>query len=239
MDSNVKSHIPEWLKSINRGRGWMRNSLNATSYMYSLEIELFDFYVNDTEKHLEAMHSQELAYIQEQIDAGAEDINDSGIIPVKYFFRRVRYSHVIYMVSLLESFLKSSCKTLEAILIEDEIQFSLEEKPRNGRYPTINQRREHLERLGKFKIPTDIWSVEIRNLIKLRNSLVHNNGSLSKSNSKNLPGVKEESGEYVIEAEYISSASVAIKSLIQFVEKQLLLAIDSVDAVSSRKGKGQ
>ncbi len=49
------------------------------------------------------MLSSELAYIREQYPNGDPEVNDSGIVAVDYYARRIRYSHVIYLVSLLES----------------------------------------------------------------------------------------------------------------------------------------
>src|SRR5450759_2006041 len=66
------------------------------------EIELFVWYAKETEAVLEKMLSSEVAYIREQSTQGNPEINDSGIVAVDYYARRIRYSHVIYLVSLLE-----------------------------------------------------------------------------------------------------------------------------------------
>jgi len=52
---------------------------------------------------------EEQRYIQEQADSGQQDLNDSGIVAAEYYAKRIRYSHVIYMASLLEAFLRGEC----------------------------------------------------------------------------------------------------------------------------------
>jgi hypothetical protein len=88
------------------------------------EIELFDWYIKETERLLSGMLSSERAFIQEQVQSGTEDINDTGMLAVEYYLKRVRYSHVIYIASLLEIFLERSCVTLEEILGKQNLPFT-------------------------------------------------------------------------------------------------------------------
>lgn len=77
-----------------------------------MSFELFEWYTKETTKLINEMMSTEHAYIQQQIDADVEDINDSGVLPVDYYLKRVRYADVIYMASLLERYLDKACDRL-------------------------------------------------------------------------------------------------------------------------------
>ncbi len=201
----------------------MLDNLKSTSTIDSYELQLFDWYIRETEQLIAGMLSAEKTYIQEQIDAGTEDINDSGIVAAEYYLKRVRYSHVIYMTSLLESFLERSCEKLTNIIGKQNMPFNVSDL--KGDQWSI--KRKFLERYGKFKIPKNIFS-EINVLIFLRNNFVHDNGSTSELKNGNKkqekamldkqPWVNLSGSEIVIEADYIHSAFKAIKSLIQFVE---------------------
>ena len=196
--------------------------LRNTSALDVYELELFDWYVRKTEDLLDEMLSAERTYIQEQIDSGPEDINDSGMVAVEYYLKRVRYSHVIYMASLLETFLERSCGRLTTVIGAQNLPFTSAEL--KGDQWSV--KRKVLERYGKITVPEDVWS-EIQALILLRNNLVHDNGSTSelKPNEKAViakrAGVKLSGYEIVLEAEYVRSAFEAIKSLVQFVESRL------------------
>jgi hypothetical protein len=167
------------------------------------------------------------ANIREQIDAGAEDINDSGMVAMEYYLKRVRYSHVIYMTSLLETFLERPCESLTTVVGTQNLLFTTAEL--KGDQWSV--KRKFLERYGKFQVPDTLWS-EIQSLISLRNNLVHDNGSMSdlKPNAKNMlakrPGVKLSGHEIVIEAEHVRSVFEAMKSLVRFVEARLSEAVD-------------
>ncbi len=191
------------------------------------ELELFDWYIKETEKLLNAMLSREHKFIQGQVQSGMENINDSGIAAVDYYLKRVRYSHVIYLTSLLETFLEKSCATLTTAIGHQNLPFTTAEL--KGDQWSV--RRKFLERFGKFSVPDNLWS-DVQALITLRNNLVHDNGSTSelKFNDKKIlakrNGVKLDGYEVVIEAAYIRSAFEAIKLVVQFVEKQIGTVVD-------------
>jgi hypothetical protein len=130
--------------------------------------------------------------------------------------------HVIYMVSLLDTFLETSCRRLTTIVGAQNLPFIAAEL--KGDQWSV--KRKFLERYGNFNVPKDVWS-EIQALILLRNNLVHDNGSTSelRPNDKTAlakrAGVKLSGYEIVLEAEYVRSAFEAIKSLVQFVESRL------------------
>lgn len=220
-DQQVPDAIKKSLRTMFLGQ------LRDTSALDVYEFELFEWYMRETEDLLNDMLSAERTYIREQIDNGPDDINDSGMVAVEYYLKRVRYSHVIYMASLLETFLERSCGRLTTAVGAQNLPFTTVEL--KGDQWSV--KRKFLERYGKFNVPEDIWS-EIRVLILLRNNLVHDNGSTSKlkPNEKTMlakrAGVKLSGYEVVLEAEYVRSAFVAIRSLVQFVESRLGELID-------------
>src|SRR4029434_7759218 len=107
--SKPEMELPEHLKKSLRAL-MLAEMSNDTLDLY--EIQLFDWYVKETEAVLNQMLSSEHAYIQEQIAAGVPDANDSGIVAVEYYTKRIRYSHVIYLTSLLETCLERACSNL-------------------------------------------------------------------------------------------------------------------------------
>jgi hypothetical protein len=135
------------------------------------ELELFEWFVKETEQILATMLEAEQQFIGEQVASGREDINDSGIIAVEYYTKRIRYSHVIYMASLLEVFLERECSRLTQTLGPASISFELREL-KGDQWST---KRRYLERYGRFKIPDTIWNVASA-VTTLRNALVHDNG---------------------------------------------------------------
>lgn len=220
-NEKVPENIKKWLKTI-----WLEDFKRIPT-LDSYELELFEWYVNQTEILIVEMLSAERTYIQEQIDIGAEDINDSGILATEYYLKRVRYSHIIYMISLLENFLEQSCINLTNIIGQQNLPFLI--KDLKGDQWSI--RRKFIEKYGKFSIPDNLWQ-EINTLIVLRNNIVHDNGYTSelKPNEKtylekkrwiNLNGY-----EIVIEVGYIHDAFKTIKSLVKFVEARLGEIVD-------------
>lgn len=203
------------------------NQLGDSSTLDVYELELFNWYVQETEKPLDVMLSAEHAYIQEQINEGSDYVNDSGIVAAEYYLKRVRYSHVIYMTSLLETFLERACDKLTRIVGAQNVPFSPAELKGNQWFV----KRKFLEKYGKFHLPDDVWS-EINALITLRNILVHDNGSTSDLNPEKKIMLAKQTGinlsghEVVIEAEYVYCAFKAMKSLVQFIESGLTEVID-------------
>jgi hypothetical protein len=103
MDTDPPEFTPESKAAM---RKEVLRHLRERSSFDIYELELFEWYISETEQLLETMLEGERQYIAEQVDAGREDINDSGIVAVEYYTKRIRYSHVIYMASLLEVFLE-------------------------------------------------------------------------------------------------------------------------------------
>jgi hypothetical protein len=190
------------------------------------EIELFEWHVKETEGAWQKMLSSERKYIQDQVDKGAPDVNDSGMLAAEYYARRIRYSHVIYLVSLLESFLDRACSALIAIAAPETRPFGPTELTGNQ----WEKRLKFLERYGNVKIPGELRSSP-EMLIVVRNCLVHENGSTAhvsdgnKRKIRNLPGLNIDGAEFRIEEVYIQHALNGLKALVLYVEDGIGKAI--------------
>jgi hypothetical protein len=92
-NSNLPREIEKLLKG--EGLGLLRNMKALDTY----EIELFAWYLRETDSLTARMESEELQYVQQQADSGDPEPNDSGLVAAAYYSRRVRYSHVIYLAS--------------------------------------------------------------------------------------------------------------------------------------------
>lgn len=186
------------------------------------ELELFDWYVKETEAVLSQMLATEHAYIQEQVAAGVPDINDSGMVAVGYYAMRIRYSHIIYLTSLLETCLERACSTLSVAVGKEAMPFGLAELTGDQ----WSKKRKFLERYGHFELPKDLWS-EVLLLISIRNYLVHENGSTSnvpddqRMALNKRPGLDIDSHEFNIEEAYVRHAYKAVKSFVRAVEERL------------------
>jgi hypothetical protein len=197
--------------------------LRDTPALDAYELALFDWYVAETEELLSEMLSGERAYIQNQIEVEAGDVNDSALVAVDYYLKRVRYSHVIYMTSLVETFLERACGRLTKIIGAQSLPFFTTTELKGDQWSV---RRKFLERYGNFTVPDEVWS-DIDALTCLRNNLVHDNGYTGDFTPDRRTMLARRSGidlsghEVVIEAEYIRSALKAVNSLVQFIEGQL------------------
>lgn len=186
------------------------------------ELELFEWYVRETEGVLDQMLAGEHAYIQEQIAAGTPALNDSGMAAVDYYGKRLRYSHIIYLTSLLETCLERACATLTNAIGKDAIPFTLAEIEGDQ----WTRRRKFLERYGCFEIPRDRGD-EVRVLIAVRNYLVHENGSTTNLKDKhreafkNQPGIDVDGYEFKIDATYVKYGYEAVRAYVKAVEEKL------------------
>jgi hypothetical protein len=221
--TDPKNQLPEHLKE--RVRALLLAQMgNDTLDVF--EIELFEWYVRNTEAVLTEMLSGEHEYIQEQVAAQVEDINDSGILAVEYYTKRLRYSHVIYLTSLLETCLERACSKLTSAVGSENIPFSVNELTGDQ----WSKRRKFLERYGHFELPKDIWS-EVKVLISVRNDLVHQNGSTSnlteeqRNALKKQPGIDVTGYEFKIDEAYVAHAFRAVKLFVGAVEEQVGQAI--------------
>lgn len=208
-----------------------RNSLLAEMRRESVlgpdELSLFEWYLRENAKVTDKMLAEEREFIQQQIDAETDDVNDSGMLAVEYYIKRVRYADIIYMASLLESYLSKACEKLIAASGAHNIIFQPDELAGDK----WTKRKKFLERYGRFDIPTEHWS-SLQTLIRVRNILVHENGSsdaISQDDRNRIkwsPGISASHDELVIEVEYIGHCFSAFRSLVGFVDENLDHVID-------------
>ena len=215
--NNPKKEPPDYIKKSLRTR--LLDQIE-TDIIDQEEFDLFDWYSKETESVLEQMLSSELNYINEQISNGNPDVNDSGMIPVNYFAKRIRYSHVIYLVSLLESCLEEACSKLITVVGHEITPFG----PTELKGDQWNKRRKFLERYANLKISKELWS-EPNMLYSIRNYLVHENGSTAniseekRKEIKKRPGVNIDGYEFNIEKDYIQHSLEALRLLVKAIEK--------------------
>lgn len=186
------------------------------------ELELFDWYLRETETVVSGMLAAEREDIRQQMSRGVEDVNDSGIVAAEYYTKRIRYSHVIYLTSLLESCLDRACSVLRTVIGEENVPFELAELSGDQ----WSKKRKFLERYGRFELPKDLWS-EIEVLTSVRNCLVHDNGNpagLSQNARKAVgqrPGIEVEGYEIRIEEAFVRHSYQAVSSFVKSVEERL------------------
>ncbi len=224
--TKTELELPEHMKKTLRALMLAQMDINTFDVF---EVDLFDWYVKETEAVLNNMLSTEQSYIQEQIESGVPDINDSGMVAVEYYTKRIRYSHIIYLTSLLESCLGRACSNLTATIGKEKIPFKLKDL----RGDQWSKKRNFLERYGSFALPNELWS-KVKTLITVRNFLVHENGNtegLKDEQRKQLakcPGIDVDSYEFKIEESYIQHAFLAVKSFVNAVDEQVEKVVQRV-----------
>jgi hypothetical protein len=190
------------------------------------EIALFDWYVKETEALLKQMLSSEQSYIRDQVEKGTLEINDSGMVAVEYYAKRIRYSHVIYLVSLLESCLERACSKLITAVGPEITPFG----PTELKGDQWAKRRQFLERYADLAIAEDLWTTP-RMLVSIRNYLVHENGETAnvsdekRKEIKKHPGLDIDGFEFKIEEAYIQHSLDALRLLVDAIEKGIGEAI--------------
>ena len=216
--------IPDHLKHAMRKH--FLSGLKGFRSLETYELDLFGWFRRETEEAWGKMDDQEQQYIQEQVAAGAEEINDSGILAVNYYRKRTRYSHVIFLASLLESAMKRECDRLSTALGE-KILF----RPSELKGDPWSARKVFLERHGSFQTPDDLWG-SINGLLAVRNALVHHNGEASLLTKDQIaalgkiPGVDMDRSEVGIEAAYLDQATESVRSLMEFIHQSINSVID-------------
>ena len=186
------------------------------------ELELFDWYLKETENVLNRMLAEERKDVQQQMSQGIPDVNDSGIVAAEYYTKRIRYSHVIYLTSLFETCLERACSVLRNAIGPENIPFGLQDLAGDQ----WSKKRKFLERYGHFELPKNAWS-EIQVLTSVRNCLVHDNGktcelSASDRNAfSKRPGISVETHEVQIEEAFVRHSYQAVNSFVRTVEKRL------------------
>lgn len=215
-----KLEIPAELRTMYR-QDFLK-SIRRESGVNHDEIKLFDWFVQETDEMIDSMLSVENVFIKEQMDAGREDIDDGGMVPVEYFAKRMRYSHVIFLTSLFETYLDRACAMLTSVISEVNMPFSLAELSGDK----WTKRRRFLERYGCFEIDQGKWNVA-KDLMDIRNVLVHENGSTSgitkdrKKDLGQLVGLRFDGYEVTIEPEFIKTVSSELKLLIDGIQSEI------------------
>ena len=193
------------------------------------ELSLFEWYVNETEVLYSQMYATELEYLEKQ-NPDSDQYNDSGMVPVGYFIKRSRYSHVIYLASLGEAFLSHACWKLTAAL-GDNIVFGLNEITGKD----WAKERRFLERYGKFEIPDELWN-RLSLIYVVRNALAHENGAIGavseeerdkvRKKYQNAPGIDVEGYEISIQPEFVAFGVKALREFIEYLTQRLAVVID-------------
>ena len=189
-----------------------------------LEIELFEFYTKQTNEWLTAGFEIEHEIIKKQVDAGDPSPNDSGMMAIEYHSKRISYSNVIYLASLLETCLQRACDNLKMAL--GGVPFELSELKGDQ----WTKRYKFLKRYGQFAFSPQLLS-ELETLTKIRNYLVHENGSTIniKPEDKKIflkcPAVDVGTYEFTIEFAFIQHGLELLKQLVRELETQMNLVI--------------
>lgn len=219
---SLPRHVEESLRPLVLG-------FLGTDTLDMYELSLFDWYMKETEGVVENILSEENQYIEKQVKRGTSDLNDSGVIAVNYYTKRLRYSHVIYLTSLLETCLRRSCDDLEALLGSENIPFGLDQI-RGNQWST---KEKYLEAYGGFELPAGPQSI-LRKLILVRNCVVHDNGDTTGYKEsrikelRDLPGIEIINGELAVEHEYVRTASDALRTFVEAVEAEFRRVRDGV-----------
>jgi hypothetical protein len=216
--------IPDYLK--NAMRKHFLSGLKDHRSLETYELDLFGWFRRETEETWAQMDTEEQKYVQEQIAAGAEEINDSGVLAVGYYRKRMRYSHVIFLASLLEGAMKHECDRL-TIALGAKVLF----KPSELKGDPWSARKVFLERHSSFQTTADLWD-SIKDLLAVRNALVHHNGEISLLTKEQvaalgkIPGVDVEHSDVGIEASYLDQATESVRNLMEFVHERTNSVID-------------
>lgn len=218
---------PESIKT--QMRTLMLDEIKNQSSLDVFELELFEWYVKETEVLIGKVLEDERNYVREQMECDPEQINDSGIVAAEYYLKRVRYSHVIYLASILETFLERECGRITAAVDEMNIPFALKEL--NG--DQWSKKRKYIERYGRIDVSASAWK-KADELIALRNHLVHDNGSLSelgdqeKRRFTKSPGINFDQTQIIVEFEFIRYAFEAVKELCSDIDEKVSGAISRI-----------
>ena len=224
-NTELPAHIRKMLRDS------LLDQLSNEGILGFFEIELFEFYISETEKVMTRMLEDESAYLQEQLIVENPDPNDSGMLAVDYHIRRVRYSNIIYLASLLETCLQRACTNLETIIGTEAIPFGLAELKGDQ----WSKRYRFLERYGCFELSKNLLT-ELETLTTIRNFLVHENGSTEKIQSNKRDelnrcnGINVRNHEIRIEEAYVRHALGLVKQLVGELESRLREVILRVKA---------
>lgn len=183
------------------------------------EIGLFKYYLGESRKVLTQMRVSEEEVMRECNEQGLE-YDDAGIVVVEYFEKRVRYSHIIYLVTLLESCLKEACVRLRNAVGPQEVPFNWNDLKGNA----WSQCTKYLEAYARIKIK-QISKNRIRFLHEVRNSIVHDGGKVAEDFLTKIPkgsSIKIRSGEIIVGDIYVMRMFIEIKAIAAVVERGII-----------------
>lgn len=201
-----------------RTREWYKQ-LHSLQSVGEHELQLFAWYLEESEAVLRRMQAEEVEYIRRQVAAGLEDVNDSGLLATGYQLRRIRYSHIIYLASMLESVLKRECDRLALALGPQGAPISAAEI----RGDQWSSKKTFLERFGHFEISDTIWS-PTKHLTRVRNILVHDNGAVSSTELgrlRGIAGITVVSGEVEVDVSFVTDSFNSVRNLADFLNKHV------------------
>lgn len=187
-----------------------------------MEAELFDWYTVEVDRIIESMYSSEQQFMEQQVKAEVEDLNDSGMVAVNYFAKRIRYSHIVFLNSMFESYLEQACIRLKHAVGVENIPFDLGEL--SGDKWSV--RRKFLERYGHFEIDKAKWGFATL-VADIRNLLVHDNGNTLelkpavKGRFEKVVGLRICDNEMEIESSFIKYASNGLQCLIGSIHDEI------------------
>ncbi len=183
------------------------------------ELSLFEWYVHENSNVIERMLAEEREFALQQ----SSDLADSsGMVAAEYYIKRARYADIIYMASLLETYLIRACERLIAVLSDHNVTF----RPKEFSGNKWTKRQKFLELYGSFTFPKKYWP-DLQTLVLVRNTLVHENGRTDRipcddaQRIEECPGISINQYEVVIYKEYVEHCLSAFKSLVKFLDKQL------------------
>lgn len=222
--NNLPSGVMQFLKQepLDKHRG--------ASTLDIFEIELFAWYLRESELLIARMESEDLEYIHQQLNLGDSDSNDSGFVAVAYLTRRVRHSHVIYLTSLLEAVMKRACRRLTDALGNKNVPFL----PKELKGDPWSTKKKALEKYAGLTISSEQWR-PLQKLINIRNLLVHDNGTVDSipMNRRNVlmatPGIRIVSDELEISEEYIARAHSNVMAFAEFLDQNISKAINQAN----------
>jgi hypothetical protein len=219
------AQLPDSLKALFRNE--LLEQTKADDCLGLYELSLFEFYLNENETTIQRMLSAELAYVEEQVSHGVKVVNDSGIVAAKYFTRRIRYADVIYLYSLIETFLENACKKLDFILNGPDGCFNAGRG--GGKWQRCNK---FLLDHGGFGV-IGLFEGVLQSARTVRNCIAHDNGhtgDLTEAEKTALlteAGLTLNDGDIVVDHKFVQNAFDAFKVMVVAVNSELSKLIDS------------
>lgn len=180
------------------------------------DLGLFRWYIRETDELIARMEADS--------PCGPDD---DDVFAVNYFARRVRYSHVIHLASVLESIMRQACEKLRAGLGQNLI-FELKDL-KGDQWST---KKTFLQRCGHFEIDSGLWK-PVQHLLSVRNVLVHRNGWVDSMKPKEKTAIARPDGieimeeELDISTEYVQSTLAAIEKLSEFLDQEVGQVLES------------